>query len=184
MTLRKVPGALALGLLASLVAHAAAYGGDHAAGGNYHALLLEIAAAGAVGLISAGLFLGWSGARAALDGSVLAARLSARLPGFVPLLVATVLCYVTIERLEPHHADGSILVAAVCLLAAAWIVAAFCRWFCAAIAATLLLVAGVPFNERTLTWFVARTETPNRRRIVCAHRRFARPPPAGSFIGA
>jgi hypothetical protein len=184
VTLRKVPGALALGLLASLLAHAALYGREHAAGGNYHGLVLELAAAGLVILISAGLLLGWSGARTALNGSVLAARLAARLPGFIPLLTSTALCYAGIESLETRHADASLLGAGICLTAAAWLVATLCRWFCSIIAATMLLVAGAAFCARTFTWFVARTTTPNRRRIVYTHRRFARPPPTGSFAGA
>lgn len=184
MTLRKVPGALALGLLASLIAHAAVYGGDHAAGGNYHLLLLEIAAAGALALTAAALLTGWSGARSAVNGSVLAARLTARLPGFVPLLTATVVCYATIEFLEPHHGDASFLGAGLCLTVASWIVATLCRWFCAVIAATMLLIAGSVFAARTFAWFVYRTAAPVPRRILCAHRRFARPPPTGSFAGA
>ncbi len=46
VTLRKAPGALALGLLASLAAHAPLYGGGHAMGGTYHALILQAALAG------------------------------------------------------------------------------------------------------------------------------------------
>jgi hypothetical protein len=167
-----------------LVAHAAVYGGEHTAGGTYHAVLLEMASAGAVALISVILMLGWSGARTALNGSVLAARLTSRLPGFVPLLTATLLCYATVELLEPHHADASPLGAGVCLTAAAWIVATLCRWFCAVVAATMLLIAGAAYSARTFTWFVSRIVTPNRRRTPSVHRRFARPPPTGSFAGA
>ena len=57
MALRKVPGSLALGLLASLGAHAALYGGEHAIGGAYHALLVQIALAATVGFVAfAGAF--------------------------------------------------------------------------------------------------------------------------------
>jgi hypothetical protein len=171
-------------LLASLVAHAAVYGGDHEAGGNYHVLLLEMAAAGAVALISAALIMGWSGARSVLNGSVLAARLNARLPGFIPLLTASVLCYATVECLEPHHADASPLATGLCLTAAAWVIATLCRWFCAVVAATMLRIAGAAFNPRTFIWFVAHPATPLSRQRLCAHRRFARPPPIGSFASA
>ncbi len=50
VTLRKVPGALALGLLASLAAHATLFGGEHAMGGGYHALLMQSALCGALSL--------------------------------------------------------------------------------------------------------------------------------------
>lgn len=184
MTLRKVPGALALGLLASLVAHTAVYGREHAAGGSYHGLLLEIAVSGVVALIAAALLLGLSGARTAVNGSVLAARLSVRLPGFASLVSSTVLSYAAIEALEPHHADASLFVAGTCLVAAAWLVATLSRWFCALVAATMLRIASAAFSTHTFTWFVSLRTTPNRRRVPFAYRRFARPPPAGSFAGA
>lgn len=184
MSLQKVPGAVALGLLASLVAHAALYRGEHAAGGNYHVLLLEIAAAGGIGVLFAGLLLAWSGARRAVTGSVLSARIAARLPGFIPLLTATLLCYATIERLEPQHADASLLGAGVCLTAAACIVAALCRWFCAVLAQTMLLIASAAFSARTFVWCGSPAAAPSRRLTLCTHRRFARPPPTESIAGA
>src|ERR1700758_3264861 len=97
-----------------------------------------MALSGIVALIAAALLLGLSGARTAINGSVLAARLAARLPGFGSLLTSTVLSYATIESLEPHHADGSLLVAGICLMAAAWIIATLSRWFCTVVAATML----------------------------------------------
>lgn len=184
MTLRKVPGALALGLLASLVAHTAIYGREHMAGGNYHGLLLEMALSGAVALVAAALLLGLTGARTTLNGSVLAARLTARLPGFGSLLTSTVLCYVAIESLEPHHANGSLLGAGLCLAVVSWLVTGLSRRFCALVAATVLRIFRAAFSARTFSWFVSPLVTSNRRRVLCAHRRFARPPPAGSFAGA
>ena len=184
MTLRKVPAAVALGLLASLAAHAAVYGREHAVGGNQHALLLEIAAGALVALVSAALLLAWSGARMAMTGSVLSARLTCRLPGFVPLLGSTVLWYAGIERLEPQHADASLLSVGLSLVVAAWLVARLCRRLCAVLAKTILSIAAPPFNARTFAWFVSRTSAPLRRRILPSHRRFARPPPIGSFAGA
>ena len=83
VTLRKVPAALALGLLASMLAHGGLYGGEHAMGGGYHAALVQMALAGAVGLFLFFGLLAASGKNAVVDGSVLAARLLERLPGDV-----------------------------------------------------------------------------------------------------
>ena len=60
VALRKVPGCLALGLSASLAAHAALYGGEHAIGGAYHALLVQIALAAALGFIALVGALAWA----------------------------------------------------------------------------------------------------------------------------
>ena len=108
VTLRKVPGALALGLLASLMAHGGLYGGEHAVGGNYHGLLLQAAFAGAVGLFGFFALLALRAARGrAVTGSVLAARLTERLPGYGMLCIAATAWYATAECLEPHHAAAS-----------------------------------------------------------------------------
>jgi hypothetical protein len=175
---------LALGLLASLLAHGALYGHEHEAGGGYHILLLETAVAGLVAFVSAIALFAWSGARSAVDGSVLSARLASRLPGFGPLAVSAALWFALTEALEPRHADASFAGTAICLTAAAWIIAALCRWFCALLAEAILAIVGTAFRPRSLSWLHVRDATPPRRRTLCTHRRFARPPPVGSLIGA
>ena len=104
MKLREFPGALALGLLASLGAHTALYGSSHEMGGAFHSELVTVAVAALGGLLVAFGALAWTGSRHAADGSVLAARLTGRLPGLAPVLVATALCFALGERLEPAHA--------------------------------------------------------------------------------
>ena len=84
MKLRGFPGALALGLLASLVAHTALYGSSHEMGGAFHRELVTVALAALGGLLVAFGALAWTGSRHAADGSVLAARLTGRLPGLAP----------------------------------------------------------------------------------------------------
>ena len=80
VALRKVPGALAVGLLASLAAHTALFGGSHAMGGAYHELFLQAALTIVVGACLLFASLAWSGAKSTADGSVLAARLCSRFP--------------------------------------------------------------------------------------------------------
>ena len=93
MKLREFPGALALGLLASLGAHTALYGSSHEMGGAFHSELVSVAVAALGGLLVAFGALAWTGSRHAADGSVLAARLTGRLPGLAPVLVATLPAY-------------------------------------------------------------------------------------------
>ncbi|MGA8535756.1 MAG: hypothetical protein WB615_16740, partial [Candidatus Tumulicola sp.] len=109
MTVRGIPGALALGLLASLLAHAALYGGHHAMGGAYHDALSELAGAGGAGFAVLLAALAWTGSRVAADGSILAARLGSRLPAIGPVAAAAGLWFALAERIEPRHGDAGLL---------------------------------------------------------------------------
>ena len=88
MALRKVPAAFALGLLASILAHGGLYGGEHAMGGGYHALLLQAALAGGVGLL---VFFGLLAATALARGGIMAGGAVAPMSGFRTALVAVLL---------------------------------------------------------------------------------------------
>jgi hypothetical protein len=177
VTLRKVPGALALGLLASLIAHGSLYGGSHSMGGDYHDLLLDLAlAAGAALLIFFG-GLAWNGALAATSGSVLAARLSARLPGFGSLATAAAAWYAAAEFVEPHHAATSWLAAMLCLAIASWLVLWLSRCALAILAGAILAFFGAAFAPRTTARFVRPTPIRFARSIAWVRRLFARPPP-------
>jgi hypothetical protein len=179
VTLRKVPAALALGLLASILAHGGLYGGEHAMAGSYHALLLQAALAGGVGLLVFFGLLAASGANAALDGSVLATRLAERLPGYGSLLVATAAWYGIAECLEPHHAAASLLAVPLSLAGASWLVALLSRGVLAVLAGAVIAAWRAAFSPRTPEWF-RRLQSPRpTRRILWTRRRFARPPPIG-----
>ena len=56
MTLRQLPVALILGLLASLAAHAAGFGNDHLEAGAYNEVLRTLAVTGAVGALFAAVW--------------------------------------------------------------------------------------------------------------------------------
>ncbi len=174
---RRVPGALALGLLASLGAHALLYGGEHAMGGGYHFLLVQVAIAGALSLVIGLSALAWSAAGFIPNGSVLAARLNDRLPGLAAVAAATALWFAIAEAIEPHHAGAAPLAILLALGAMAWIVRQIAIVAVACIARVAFAIARLAFSTRTPNW-VRRPETPAPlRRIFCGHRRFARPPP-------
>ncbi len=179
MTLRKVPAALALGLLASILAHGGLYGGEHAMGGGYHALLLQVALAGGLGLLVFFGLLAASGANAAVNGSVLAARLSERLPGFGSLCLAAAAWYGVAECLEPQHAAASLLAVPLSLAAAAWLVSLLTRAVVAVLAGAVLAAWRAAFSPRTTAWFRRLHSLRPTRRILWTRRRFARPPPIG-----
>jgi hypothetical protein len=179
VTLRKVPAALALGLLASMLAHSGLYGGEHVMGGGYHAALIQTALAGAVGLFLFFGLLAASGKNAVVDGSVLAARLIERLPGYGSLCIATVAWYAVAEYLEPHHAAPSLLAVPLSLAAASWLVSLLTRGVVAVLSGAVIAAWRTAFSPRTPVWFRRLHSPLLTRRVLWARRRFARPPPIG-----
>ncbi len=179
--LRKVPGALALGLLTSLGAHAALYGNEHAMGGGYHGLLVQAAIVGALSLVVGLGAVGWSAAGGTPDGTVLAARLHERLPGLAALGAAATLWFGIAEAIEPHHAGVAPLAILLALAAIAWIVRRIAILAVAVLASVVFAVARLAFSARTPRW-ARRPRTPALRRFFFgARRRFARPPPTASL---
>jgi hypothetical protein len=178
VTLGKVPGALALGLLAALAAHAALYGGGgHEVGGAFHALLLQGAVAAGAALA---FFLGalaWNGSRDVADGSVLAARLRDRLPTLGALLSSSVLWYSAVEAAEPRHGGPAPLAALAGVALAVWVVLRIARALTDLIAGAVFAILRVSFTARTPSWHRRPYARPAQRRTACVRRRFARPPP-------
>ena len=184
VTLRKVPGALTLGLLASLAGHAGLYGRGHAMGGDYHALLVEAALAGALCLLAFFGALAWNGSKGIADGSVVAARLLARLPGAGALFASTLLWYAVAEAIEPHHSPTSTLAAGVALAAASWLLSGLARAFVAIVADAVIVVRRTRFAPRTFFWQRCPARRPLLRRAPLVRRRYARPPPVAVLIRA
>jgi hypothetical protein len=183
VTLRKVPGVLALGLLASLAAHGALYRGEHAMGGAYHSYLVQAAAALCVSLLAFFGALAWSGAWTT-DGSVLAARLRDRLPNFFWILPAAAFWYATAEAIEPHHVPASPLLVLLVLAAAAWVVLRLARGIVSALARAAIAILRAAFSPRAPSWSRRPHLQPIRRRPLRAYRRFVRPPPVAIVLCA
>lgn len=177
MTLRKVPATLILGLLASLAAHTALFGQGHAMGGGYHAALAQAALTGALCLLAFFGALAWNGSAGTADGSVVAARLRARLPGAASLFAATLVWYGAAEALEPQHAPASMIVAMIALAGIACLVSRLANAIVTLVAGAVIAARGTPFAPRP----IPRSRRPRLhlipRRAPLARRRFARPPP-------
>lgn len=177
MPLRKVPGALALGLIASLAAHAALFGGEHAVGGSYQSPLLQIALASTLGLLGGLFALALGGRAEASDGTVLAARLSGFIPSRGWVALSSLLWYAGIERLEPHHAAVLPIFAVVALAVAAIVVRALAGAALRLLCAIVFRVLHAPFAQRELTATRRHCARLFVRRSPALRRRFARPPP-------
>jgi hypothetical protein len=181
---RKVPGALALGLLASLGAHAALYGNEHAMGGGYHALLVQVAIGGALSLLVGFGALAWSAAGRTPDGSVLATRLNERLPGIAALALTATLWFGIAEAIEPHHAGAATLVTLLVLAVMAAIARQIAILAIAFIARVVFAIARLAFSPRAPHWARRPRTSALRRFFFGARRRFARPPPIVATLRA
>ncbi|MGC1379909.1 MAG: hypothetical protein WA814_02655 [Candidatus Baltobacteraceae bacterium] len=184
MTLRKVPGSLALGLLASLVAHTALYGGGHIVGGAYHGALLQAAVAASLGLLVFFGLLAWGGAAGAADGSILAARMNERLPGFTYVATSAAIWFGIAEWLEPHHAGAAPSLLLLGLAIASWLVLRVAAAVVRALAGAVIAVCRAAFAPRTPSWTPRPRAKPLVRRTLLVRRRFARPPPIAIALRA
>lgn len=177
VTLRKVPGTLALGLFASLLAHTGLYGGEHAVAGGYHGFVVQLAFAAAWGFIVMFAAIAWNSRGLVSEGSVLAVRLTARLPSFLPIVTASAFWFALCELIEPHHAVIGAPLIVLALVVAAWLVTVLARGVVAAIAGLVVAIARYSFSPRTPLWTPAPRLRPLALRQLRARRRFARPPP-------
>ena len=177
MSLREIPGALALGLLASLLAHTALYGGEHAMGGAYHELLVQIAAVGSLGFVTLLGALAWTGSRGTSDGSILAVRLAARLPRLAPVAAAAAFWFALGEHIEASHSGAVQVLTVIFLVAAAWLLRALGRGAVRLLAGAVIAISRSPFAGRTPVWVRHARQAPIACRSPQLRRRFARPPP-------
>jgi hypothetical protein len=184
VTFRKVPGVLALGLLASLTAHAVLYRGEHAMGGLYHALLVQGGLAAAVSLAAFFGALAWSASGATADGSVVASRLRDRLPGLGTLIASAGGWYALAEAVEPLHAAASPVFAFGVLALSACVVLRLASAVARAIGAAVFAVRRAVFAPRLLFRSRRPQLRPLPRRPLVSRRRCARPPPIVAALRA
>ncbi len=177
VTLRNIRSSLGLGLLASLAAHFALFGRQHAVGGPYHALLLLLTSAIALGFV---VFLGtraWALSREFRSGSVVAARLREQFPGVGSVVASTALWYAEIEAVEPHHLSAPAIALLVTLTAASFLVLCLAHAMANAFAHAAAASYHPSFSPREPAWQRRPQGHLSVRYSLPAHRRFARPPP-------
>jgi hypothetical protein len=153
-------------------------------GGGYHDLLVQAAIIGALSLLAFFGALAWSGSKGISDGSVVAARLRARIPGAGVLFGSTLVWYAAAEALEPHHAPVSPAAAMLALAAIAWLVSRLAGAIVAVIAGAVIAARRIAFSPRTAPWSRRPRIHLIPRRAPFARRRFARPPPVSALTCA
>ena len=175
---RRLLGAAVLGLLSSLIAHEAMFGGSHAMGGAFSQALLESAAVFGAGFLAVLALASLLLSKETAVGSVLARRTAQWLPHFPGLVLSAALWFTIGERLEPEHAGpgGFVIVAA--LAVSALLVLAVARGFVRALADAVLAVVAPGHALRHLS------TAPKYKSVLAPHeapqlrRRFVRPPPS------
>ncbi|HTV92367.1 MAG TPA: hypothetical protein VMG98_06590 [Verrucomicrobiae bacterium] len=183
MRLRQFPAVAILGLLASLAAHAASYGGDHVAGGAYHGALVLLALVGVGGFVVSVAALAWLGVRRHADGSILAAALRPLVPPVAALAASASLWFGAIESLEsPHIWHASLLVIGLFLIAASVLINLASRALVRAIAAIVVAIARPSFARRPVCYRRRFAHRSSARRTYFVYRRFARPPPSSMLL--
>lgn len=181
--LRQFPAVAILGLLASLAAHAASYGGNHEAGGAYHMALELLALAGVGGFLASVAAVAWLGVRRHADGSVLAAALRPLVPPVAALAVSAGLWFTAIESLEPNHLwHASLILVAIFLIAASLLINLASRALVRAIAALTVAIVRPPFARRPACYRRRFAHRSSARRTRFVYRRFARPPPSRMLL--
>jgi hypothetical protein len=176
--LQELPGALILGLLASLLAHMVSYGGAHATGGVHHEALVSLAFAGAVGF---GLLLGligWFNARGLAEGSVLASHLRPLLPAPATLFAFATFSFFAIEAVEGQHAQLPVALVLAALLAATLAIWKLALVLVRAIAHVVFELASEPFVKRRPAYLRRFNRTARISGARRSYRRHARPPPS------
>jgi len=180
MTFRKLPGAIALGAPAALLAHMALFGGGHTVGGSLHDLVLYGTFAAAALFALALSLLAWRGASLVSTGSILAARLYTHLPSPSAIFGSALAIYAGIESLEARHDPANLVLLVCALFAAAFLLQTLARCTIRAFATIAIAIATVPNHVARDSKHIIRT--PQRfffaTSFVATHRLFARPPPS------
>ncbi len=183
MNLRGLPGALALGLLVSLLAHTASYGTSHTEGGAFHLAMVWLAAVTVLGFAGRAVTLACSGVGHCLQGSILATRLSSLVPSRSLLAFVSLGWFALGESLEPAHADAPLAVVLAAVVAVVLLIRSITVGALRALARIAVAIAAAAFAPHILWWTLRTGTRPLPQRFRLGRRRFARPPP-GSVLAA
>jgi hypothetical protein len=181
--LRRLPWAIALGIPASLVGHALAFGCEHQVGGDFHRPILSIAIAIVAAFTALFSWAAWCG-RSTASGSVLAARLATSLPSLASICIVASVAFAVCESVEPAHAAANPLLVAVALVTGSWVTRSLGRVAVRAIAEVVLSVARPAYTPRCPHYATRFVPLPIIRNEQLAVRRFARPPPIDASFSA
>jgi hypothetical protein len=177
---RRVPGALALGLLAAYAAHSIAFGNDHVMGGPYADVLRTTASVATLAFTGMWIAIGWINGGYIRNGSVFNAATSKFTPSTVGVFTAALGWFCFAESVEHGQLTGPSVLAAVALLLASVVVNVLSRTFLRAMTRIVFAAISVAFRRRLPNWLAIADERPSPEPFVRTRRLFSRPPPIGS----
>ncbi len=183
MSLRQLPGALILGLLASLAAHAAGFGEGHTEAGAYHNVLSILAFAGAGGALVAAVCAAFGNLGTCAQGTILAARLCTWIPGSGAVALAGGVWFSFIESLEPAHGPASFFIIALAMLLAALTLRGLAVLTARLLATCAIAIARIATAPRVV-FFIRCYAAPAIVTPHLARRIVTRPPPRSALLSA
>lgn len=176
VTLRKFLGALALGLPVAILAHLLSFGGGHTLGGSAHELVIDLSLAAAcasmAALISGAILI--SAGRS--QGTIVAQRLSAFLPGPGLIFALATAWFAAIETPEAGH-RFSIALVVLAILVASLTIRALVGCIVRFVSELAVFIRTNPFANRpnVLRLIFAAPQAAMLCPVVAT--RFSRPPP-------
>jgi hypothetical protein len=175
--IRRLAGAITLGLPAALLAHTIAFGNDHTMGGSYAQLLSVLGVTAVVALTILWLGLCASMRDRLVDGSVLRATAVRFFPSTAGLAIAAGGWFGLAESLEASHDSVSIAVVLAALFFAALIIRAFAMHTLCVLAKAIVATASQRFDIRNVALVAVRQETPAYGGNERVPQLYSRPPP-------
>lgn len=175
--MRRLPGALALGLIAAFLAHTVVYGNDHVMGGSYGAALRTLASAAVLGFGAFWFAICLASRGRLCDGSVLSASIRRFFPSFMGVVAGSFGWFWLAESVE----DGHVWAPTVCIVLALLVAVAVIRLVALATLRALAKIAflyfSAAFENRAPSWIPFVDRPIVRVPIVRVLRLFSRPPP-------
>ena len=175
---RRILGAAVLGLLSSLIAHQALFGGSHAMGGAFSGAILGSAEVLCAGFLTLLALTSLFAAKRVAVGSVLAKRTAELLPRYPELLAFAGLWFTLGERLEAEHAMPGLPFVVAALTLCALVVSAVARWLVRILAHAVLSIVSPGHVLRSLTAIRSATPVVRVYQAPQLRRQFVRPPPS------
>ena len=175
--LRRLPGALTLGLLAAFASHALVYGNGHVMGGAYGDALRSLAAAAVTALAAFWTAIAWVSRGRVSNGSILASLMASVMPSVFSVIVAASGWFYLVESVESGHSAPPSALIVGALVIAGGAVTLLSRAVLRALAKIVFAMNSGGFRRRSPAWTHAADTSVSLEPVAHTWRLFSRPPP-------
>ncbi|MGA8797376.1 MAG: hypothetical protein WB526_09995 [Candidatus Cybelea sp.] len=174
--LRRLPGALTLGLLAAFASHALVYGNGHVMGGAYADALRSLAAAAVTALAAFWTAIAWVSRGRVSNGSILACSMASVMPSVFSVIVAASGWFYFVESVESGHSAPPSALIVGALVIAGGAVTFLSRAVLRALAKIVFAMKSGGFKRRS-PWTPVADTSVSLEPVARTWRLFSRPPP-------